>query len=187
MRLCCLPSRPVRFGCCCRRCLFRACVSRCPTSPIYSLRRYHYDEHRRALMHQAGVFGSVVVLVHPTPCRSLSLPLSLSRFPLSRRLPSLTQLMSVVYVALTAAWLGEMLRLRRHVLPVHSLCLACVVVKTVQFILRAVYFHRQVGGCCCWGHHLHDHLILFDTRRACCLDPAPHREQALDLPHGAAG
>ncbi|CAM9201879.1 unnamed protein product [Ectocarpus sp. 6 AP-2014] len=58
-------------------------------------------------------------------------------------LPALYTLMSVVYVALTAAWLGEMVRLRRHVLPVHSLCLACVVVKTVQFILRAIYFHRQ--------------------------------------------
>ena len=56
----------------------------------------------------------------------------------------LFQLMSVVYVALTAVWLGEMLRLRQHVLPVHFLCLVCVFVKAVQSILVAVYYHRQV-------------------------------------------
>lgn len=52
--------------------------------------------------------------------------------------------MSVVYVALTTVWIGEMLRLRRHVLPVHFLCLVCVLVKAVQTILVAVYYHRQV-------------------------------------------
>ena len=56
----------------------------------------------------------------------------------------LLQLMSVVYVALTTVWIGEMLRLREHVLPVHFLCLVCVLVKAVQSILIAVYYHRQV-------------------------------------------
>lgn len=52
--------------------------------------------------------------------------------------------MSVVYAVLTAVWIGEMLRLRQHVLPVHFLCLVCVLVKAVQSILIAVYYHRQV-------------------------------------------
>eukprot|EP00903_Cladosiphon_okamuranus_P009103 g8701.t1 len=58
-------------------------------------------------------------------------------------LPALFTVMSVVYVALTAVWIGEMLRLRLHVLPVHFLCLVCVLVKAVQTILVAVYYHRQ--------------------------------------------
>eukprot|EP00752_Nemacystus_decipiens_P005249 g4763.t2 len=58
-------------------------------------------------------------------------------------LPALFTLMSVVYVALTTVWMGEMLRLRQHVLPVHFLCLVCVLVKTAQTILVAVYYHRQ--------------------------------------------
>ncbi|CAN0193649.1 unnamed protein product, partial [Scytosiphon promiscuus] len=63
-------------------------------------------------------------------------------------LPTLYTLMSVMYAALTAAWIGEMLRLRRHVLPVHLLCLACVFVRTVLSIVRAAYFQRlsETGG-----------------------------------------
>lgn len=52
--------------------------------------------------------------------------------------------MTAVYFGLTAAWVGEMARLRAFVLPVHYLCLACVVVKTLETALVAVYYHGQV-------------------------------------------
>lgn len=63
-----------------------------------------------------------------------------------RPLPSsrLAQLMAVVYVGMAGAWLGEMVRLHEHVLPIHFLCLLCIVVKMMESILVAVYYHRQV-------------------------------------------
>lgn len=52
--------------------------------------------------------------------------------------------MAVVYVGMVGAWLGEMVRLHEHVLPVHFLCLVCIAVKMLESILVAVYYHRQV-------------------------------------------
>ena len=70
--------------------------------------------------------------------------------------------MSVVYVALTATWMGEMLRLRRHVMPVHFLCLACVFVKALESILISIYYHRQVRQ---KQNHEHRRHRSFDQHR----------------------
>ncbi|CAM9383284.1 unnamed protein product [Laminaria digitata] len=58
-------------------------------------------------------------------------------------LPAIYSVMAVVYVGMAGAWLGEMVRLHEHVLPVHFLCLLCIVVKMLESILVAVYYHRQ--------------------------------------------
>ena len=54
--------------------------------------------------------------------------------------------MAVIYVGMVGAWLGEMVRLYQHVLPVHFLCLLCIVVKMLESVLVAVYYRRQVGN-----------------------------------------
>lgn len=88
-----------------------------------------------------GVPSVVLVLFVPSAGSS---SLSCSWPSPASKLSCFAQLMSVVYVALVAVWIGEMLRLSRHVLPVHFLCLVCVLVKAVQTILVAVYYRRQV-------------------------------------------
>ena len=58
--------------------------------------------------------------------------------------------MAAVYVGFAVAWVVEIARLRltahlrQHVLPVHYLCLAVILVKMIDALVRATYFHRQV-------------------------------------------
>lgn len=76
--------------------------------------------------------------------------------------------MAVVYVGMVGAWLGEMVRLHEHVLPVHFLCLLCIVVKMLEFILVAVYYHRQVRE--------HDHVVR-TPKRPLIINQRTHLEQ----------
>lgn len=52
--------------------------------------------------------------------------------------------MTAVYFIMLVAWIVELVRLRQFVLHVHFLCLTCILIKTIELALLAVYLDRQV-------------------------------------------
>ncbi|CAM9671657.1 unnamed protein product [Ascophyllum nodosum] len=109
-----------------------------------------YDLYNAYLLvcHQGELYGggevtSTFINLDPEGRLTQHLSIQLSM------LPSLYMLMAAVYVGFAVAWVVEIARLRltahlrQHVLPVHYLCLAVILVKMIDALVRATYFHRQ--------------------------------------------